>query len=117
MDFSTDDVLFVLGGIELAACVGCALYWLIGRGAEARPARTPARRVPATARTHLRTGHAGGPQPVSTSHRTVGDDLDDTGRHHVPDALLQASTYRLSADRRARAKVPVAEPFRGARSQ
>jgi hypothetical protein len=35
----------------------------------------------------------------------------------VPDALLQASTYRLSADRRARAKVPVAEPFRGARSQ
>jgi hypothetical protein len=33
-------------------------------------------------------------------------DPADTGRHHVPDALLQARTYQLSADRRARARVP-----------
>lgn len=43
--------------------------------------------------------------PAAAAERAA-DDLADTGRHHVPDELLQAATYRLSADRRARARVP-----------
>ena len=219
MDLSTNDVLFVLGAIELAACVGCALYWLMGRGSEARPARRgtgsgrsavrrraarekqgspPVRsgtgaaaggvgaatrafrptthaeqaaiRIPGTAADaeqagirHLGTAadtefpsHPGAPaewaaapgryeeliasprgdraRPSPRRERTAGpafsagqtasrhpdvhagqvsepapderNDVSDSGRHHVPDELLQASTYRLSADRRARARVP-----------
>jgi hypothetical protein len=37
------------------------------------------------------------------------DDPADTGRHHVPDVLLHSPTYRLSADCRARARVPGAD--------
>ena len=31
--------------------------------------------------------------------------VSDSGRHHVPDELLTARTYRLAADRLARARV------------
>lgn len=34
------------------------------------------------------------------------NDLSDTGRHHLPPELLKLATYRLGADRVARAKVP-----------
>ncbi len=34
------------------------------------------------------------------------DDLSDTGRHHLPEELLNLSTYQLGPDRVARAKVP-----------
>ncbi|HEX8344325.1 MAG TPA: hypothetical protein VF657_06210, partial [Actinoplanes sp.] len=34
------------------------------------------------------------------------DDTAGAGRHHVPDELLRAVTYRLSQDRVARARVP-----------
>lgn len=186
MDLSTNDVLFVLGAIELAACVGCALYWLKGRGSEGRPVRrraarekpgpAPARtgigaaaggvggatrafrptahaeqaalRVPGTAADTEFPSHPGAPaewaaapgphdelitsprgeraRPSPRREQSAGpaapagetssrhpepalderNDVSDSGRHHVPDELLQASTYRLSADRRARARVP-----------
>jgi hypothetical protein len=35
----------------------------------------------------------------------AAEDEQDSGRHYVPDALVQAETYRLPADRVARAKV------------
>jgi hypothetical protein len=88
MDLSDNDVLLLLGGIALAACVACAWYRPAGRGATAR------RRSPA-ARTH---------RPAE--RRVTRIDVEDSGRHRVPEALLQAPTYRLSADRRARARVP-----------
>jgi hypothetical protein len=133
MDLSTNNVLFLLGGIELVACVGCALYWLVGRGSEARApvrraARTAAPRRPRRG-VSVHDGAAepsglipAGPEAESqaapvrdgrrmTDAETVAttDDPADTGRHHVPDVLLHSPTYRLSADRLARARVPGAD--------
>ncbi len=136
MDLSTNDVLFLLGAIEVLACVGCALYWLVGRGAEARPPRrkpptrsvrsAPGRRASregrgatereergATEREERGATEAAPRHPAvpaeavgAVGHAVESDDLSDTGRHHVPDQLLHSPTYRLSADLRARAKVP-----------
>jgi hypothetical protein len=119
MDLSSHDVLFLLGAIELAACAGCALYWLIGRGPEARGPGSPRRRAarpPDAGPAAVAAGPAPEPPPpASASASPVGpgpaaaapvDDLADTGRHHVPDGLLHSVTYRLSADLRARARVP-----------
>lgn len=115
MDLSTNDVLFLLGVVELAACVGCALYWLIGRDSAARPARqarrttrpAPARSTPAVSAPAVSIPAVSIPAPS----RQVPDEVSDTGRHHVPDELLHSTTYRLPADRRARARVP--EPASG----
>lgn len=123
MDLSTNDVLFLLGATEVAACVGCALYWLLGRGSEARPARRkpPSRSArPAPARRRAAREERGATeaaaQPPAVPAEAVGaaghatdSDLSDTGRHHVPDELLHSPTYRLSADLRARAKVPATD--------
>ncbi len=114
MDISTNDVLFLLGAIEVVACLGCALYWLIGRGAEARPARRvgAARRAPVRRRVSRERPEAPmvAPQAPAVAAEAVPaaepDELSDSGRHHVPDHLLHSPTYRLSADLRARAKVP-----------
>jgi hypothetical protein len=40
------------------------------------------------------------------------DDLESSGRHRVPEELMQAVTYSLSPDRVARAKVPGPRPRR-----
>ena len=37
---------------------------------------------------------------------TSWEDLTDSGRHHLPEELLEVSTYQLGPDRVARAKVP-----------
>ncbi|MEV7623329.1 hypothetical protein [Actinoplanes sp. NPDC089786] len=59
-------------------------------------------------------GAAEGRDPGVAAGRMVGEpggegqeaEVPRRGRHYVPDELVQASTYRLSADRVARAKVP-----------
>ena len=73
-------------------------------GRAARPSPRPERAAHSTGRSSETAprsldAHAG-PAPQERN------DVSDSGRHHVPDELLQAATYRLSADRRARARVP-----------
>ncbi|OJF12232.1 hypothetical protein [Couchioplanes caeruleus] len=38
--------------------------------------------------------------------KSNGENLSDTGRHHLPPELLKMPTYRLGPDRVARAKLP-----------
>ena len=82
MDLSSGDILITLGVVEIAGCMLCAFYWLRGRGID----------LPWTSRQHL----SAETQPAP----------EDSGRHHVPDELLHSATIRLSADGRARARVP-----------
>ncbi|MFD0520906.1 hypothetical protein [Paractinoplanes durhamensis] len=42
------------------------------------------------------------PEPAASAT----EDTESTGRHGVPDELVQATTYRLPPDRVFRAKVP-----------
>lgn len=42
----------------------------------------------------------------SLASSTSWEDLTDSGRHHLPEELLEVSTYQLGPDRVARAKVP-----------
>jgi hypothetical protein len=53
--------------------------------------------MPATAPTARSAAAKPSPQPTTS---------ESSGRHTVPDELVQAATYRLNADRVARAKVP-----------
>ena len=92
MDLSTTDLLLLLGVTAIAAGIGRTIHRLIRRDTSAR---TPA-------------PHPGAPraEPVrATASLPVGESAG-TGRHHASDDLLQAVTYRLSLDRRARARVP-----------
>jgi hypothetical protein len=90
MDFSIEDVLHGLWAVQVAGCVGLVGYWL----------RRTAAKSPAPAGRHASgITRAVSPQPEP-------DPLEDTGRHHVPHHLLHSPTYRLSADRVARAQVP-----------
>ena len=44
--------------------------------------------------------------PAAAAPTVADDDLESTGRHRVPEELMRASTYLLSPDRIARARVP-----------
>jgi hypothetical protein len=75
MDLTSTDILVGLGAAAAAVVVACGVYWIGGRH---RAATGPAAAAPGT---------------------------DPHGRHRAPEELLRASTYRLTADRIARAKV------------
>ncbi|HEX8347480.1 MAG TPA: hypothetical protein VF657_22505 [Actinoplanes sp.] len=48
----------------------------------------------------------GVPAAPAAAPAVADDDLESTGRHRVPEELMRASTYLLSPDRIARARVP-----------
>jgi hypothetical protein len=47
-----------------------------------------------------------GSSKAGSSEAGSSGDLEETGRHNVPEELVRAATYRLPPDRVARAKVP-----------
>ncbi|HET6534313.1 MAG TPA: hypothetical protein VFH03_27345 [Actinoplanes sp.] len=95
MDFSIEDVLHGLWTVQIAGCVGLAGYWLHRRTSSIR------------ARRRLPLGrHAVGTTEPAAVDPEPNEELTDTGRHHVPRCLLDSPTYRISAGRIGRAKVP-----------
>ena len=87
MDLTSTDILFGLGAVAAAALVACGVYWISGH------------RNPAAETAGETAGETAAETPVTDPH----------GRHRAPEELLRASTYRLTADRIARAKVHVPE--------
>jgi hypothetical protein len=102
MDFSIEDVLHGLWAVQAVGCAGLVGYWLHHRTAAENPAPARPRHSHQPAVRHA-TVRAAEPAPAP---RPEPDPLEDTGRHHVPHHLLHSPTYRMSADRVARAKVP-----------
>lgn len=127
MDLTSTDILFGLGAVAAAVVVASAVYWLSGRltrpdGPGPASAVPPVAAAPASA--PLAPASAppapatASPAPAWTEDTTAAwvENLtapyaapdagaDPHGRHRAPEELLRASTYRLSADRVARAKV------------
>jgi hypothetical protein len=105
MDLTSTDILFGLGSVAAAVVVASAVYWFSGRMTRptAAPGPIPVSPAPAgppgPAAPTPAAGSPSAPQP-----RTAPA-ADPHGRHRAPEELLRASTYRLSADRIARATV------------
>ncbi|MCA2213321.1 hypothetical protein [Jidongwangia harbinensis] len=103
MDLTSTDILFGLGAVAAAVFAACGVYWASGRGTAASP-RGPL--PPSPAETVTSPPAAAEPAPAAPAPQPrapIG--LDPHGRHRAPEELLRASTYRLTADRIARAKV------------
>jgi hypothetical protein len=110
MDVSAPEILLGLFAIMCAVGVAYGSRW-ISRRSDA---------VLESTRLALRSGHAepemnrpaqvdapAASSPAASSPAAdAGEDLESTGRHRVPEELMRASTYLLSPDRIARARVP-----------
>lgn len=120
MDLTSTDILFGLGAVAAAVVVASAVYWLSGRltrpdgpgpasavppvaAAPASAPPAPATAPPAPAWTEDTT--AAWVENMTAPYAAPDAGADPHGRHRAPEELLRASTYRLSADRVARAKV------------
>jgi hypothetical protein len=105
MDLTSTDILFGLGAVAAAVFAACGVYWVSGRGTAASP-NGPVPPSPAEAAESAPAEPSPEPLPAtSTPQPRTPLGLDPHGRHRAPEELLRASTYRLTADRIARAKV------------
>lgn len=110
MDVSAPRVLLGFFAIMCAVSVAYGSRW-VSRRSDA---------VLESTRLALRSQHAVPEPPDASGHapvldtapdtgadaRVPDDELESTGRHRVPEELMRASTYLLSPDRIARARVP-----------
>jgi hypothetical protein len=99
MFFTSTDILYGLAGIVLAICVASGIWIPVQRR------RMTDHEESSKDTRHHRWIDEIRPAQDSIEQDSLEPDLESTGRHHLPDGLLHGATYRLSADRVARAKV------------
>jgi hypothetical protein len=99
MYFTSTDILYGLAGIVLAICIASGI-WIPVQRRRMTDHEEPLRQLPH----HQWIGEIR-PDQHSIEQDSIDPDPETTGRHHLPDSLLHGATYRLSADRVARAKV------------
>ena len=105
VDFSVTVILYGLTAIICTTGMLGGVYWHVSRRSAVAHKAAP-----------LPQAHRIWVDEIAARRSPIADALETTGRHHIPDELLHMATYKLSADRLARAKVPTAPetPLRNA---
>jgi hypothetical protein len=95
VDFSVTVILYGLTAIICTTATLGGVYWHVSRRTAVAHKAAPQQQA-----------HRIWIDEIAARRRPITEALETTGRHHIPDELLHVATYKLSADRLARAKVP-----------